>query len=190
MIILASQSPRRAELLSQLKVEFSTCMIDVDESIQEAEQPTHYVTRLAELKARTGWSKSKESLPVLGSDTIVVLNGEILGKPKDQADSVAMLQKLSGREHQVMTAVAVVKGDIIKTCLVVTDVVMKSLTREEIDWYWQTGEPQDKAGSYGIQGLAGRFITHINGSYSAVVGLPLYETSQLLQEIGMELYER
>lgn len=190
MIVLASQSPRRAELLQQLKVPFSTCMIEVDESIVGNESAEHFVTRLAELKARAGWSKSTENLPVLGSDTIVVVDGEILGKPKDQADSRRMLTKLSNREHQVMTAVTIVNNGLSYSRLVVTDVLMKPLSEKEINWYWHTGEPQDKAGSYGIQGLAGRFIKQIKGSYSAVVGLPLYETSQLLQEIGIELYER
>lgn len=190
MLRLASQSPRRAELLKQLQVPFSTVMVDVDESWIPGESPTNYVARLAELKARTGWSSCVADEIVLGSDTIVVIENEILGKPGDRADSQRMLNLLSGATHQVMTAVAVVTESTIKRCLVTTEVTFKTLRESEINWYWDTGEPRDKAGSYGIQGLGGQFVKHISGSYSAVVGLPLYETSELLQDMGLDQYER
>lgn len=189
MLVLASQSPRRAELLHQLQVPFSTLKVEVDESMIGQEHPEAFVSRLARLKATTGWQHSEKVLPVLGSDTIVVFENEVLGKPKDKSDALRMLKMLSGNLHQVMTSVAIADGDTINECTVITDVWFKELTEKEMQWYWETGEPCDKAGSYGIQGLAGQFVTHIKGSYSAVVGLPLYETSQLIQEMGITLYE-
>lgn len=190
MLILASQSPRRAELLQQLKVPFRTCAVEIDESVLANEKPEDYVCRLALGKARAGQQVTGPDALVLGSDTSVVIDGRILGKPEDKLDCLRVLRLLSNRVHQVYTAVAVVKGNIFRQCLVQTKVEFANLSDTEIEWYWQTGEPRDKAGSYGIQGVGGQFVKRIEGSYSAVVGLPLYETSQLLSEMGMSIYER
>jgi septum formation protein len=186
-IILASQSPRRAELLRQMQVDFDVLAVDIDESCYAGETAVAYVQRLALHKAQTAWRRSAQDKAVLGADTVVVAQGEILGKPKDLQDCRRMLGLLSGSSHEVLTAVALVSGDQKLQTLVKTQVSFKTLSQAEIDWYWHTGEPTDKAGAYAIQGLAGQFVQHINGSYSAVVGLPLYETRQLLSDLGMSL---
>lgn len=195
MLILASQSPRRAELLKQIGVSFSQCSVDIDETVQPHEIPEKYVRRMAQEKSRVGYErtefekadieKSANQHVVLGSDTIVVARGNILGKPKDQADGMRMLNILSDNTHQVLTAVTVTSATQQKTVVVETEVCFGPLSTQQIAWYWQTGEPQDKAGSYGIQALGGQFVKHIKGSYSAVVGLPLYETRMLLTEFGI-----
>ena len=147
-----------------------------------------YVQRLSLDKAKAALNliaerePNSDSIVVLGSDTVVVSQGQVLEKPSDLADCKRMLTQLSDQRHQVMTAVSVVSADKQKTEIVITDVWFKPLSEQEIEKYWQTGEPCDKAGSYGIQGLGGRFVTRIEGSYYAVVGLPLFETDQLLQE--------
>lgn len=182
MLILASGSPRRAELLRQLQVPFRQMPMDVDENMLKHEDPRDYVVRLARKKAEAGRQKSGHIDPVLGADTLVVCKNRLLGKPSDKDDFKKMFALLSGATHQVMTAVALYTDHGIQHRLVITEVSFKVLSDKEIDWYWQTGEPKDKAGGYGIQGLAGQFVTHIKGSYSAVVGLPLYETSELLRE--------
>lgn len=185
MLLLASQSPRRAELLRQIQVPFIAKGVAFDESLLSNESPEQYVQRLALGKAQLGLAQSDGSLPVLGADTVAVLDGEILGKPKDQADSQRMLRALSGRTHQILTAIALVTAEQQWQKLVCTEVTFANLSDAQILAYWQSGEPADKAGSYGIQGLAAQFICQINGSYSAVVGLPLYETSQLLLAAGI-----
>lgn len=182
-LYLASASPRRRELLGQLGYAFDVLKIDVPEERLPDERPADYVTRLAQDKAQAGWLACQGHLPVLGADTIVVLGDQVLEKPCNQADALRMLSLLSGKTHQVMTAVAVVVTGGIQVRLVVTDVSFRVLTEQEILAYWQTGEPADKAGSYGIQGLAGKFVRHLSGSYSAVVGLPLMETDLLLREL-------
>lgn len=179
-IYLASASPRRRELLTQLNVEFLQFSVDADESILENEVAIKHVERLARLKAQSGVALGYHDRPVLGSDTIVVINGEILGKPKNKQDALVMLTKLSGQTHQVMTAIAVADEKNVLSEVVVTDVTFKVLNAAEIEAYWHSGEPEDKAGSYGIQGLGGRFVSHLSGSYFAVVGLPLFETERLL----------
>ncbi len=186
-LILASQSPRRKVLLTQLGYQFDIMVCDIDESVQQGEIAAHYVMRLAKEKALYAFEllESKTNSLVLGADTSVVCQGKILGKPENEADSIEMLSLLSGKAHQVVTAMAIVGEDIEKTQFVTTDVYFKTLTKTEIKQYWQTGEPQDKAGSYAIQGIAGQFVKSIRGSYSAVVGLPLYECAQLLTEAGM-----
>ena len=189
MIILASQSPRRAELLTQLQVPFSTIVVNVEESRQAGESPLAYVERLAMDKCKAGWDASEQQFPVLGADTIVVKGDEVLEKPVNYQDSLRMLSMLSDNEHQVLTSVAVKNADILRTSVVSTRVWFKPLSEEEIEAYWQTGEPQDKAGSYAIQGIAGKFVKRIDGSYSAVVGLPLYETSQLIKEVEVASHE-
>ncbi|GAA59736.1 septum formation protein [Pseudoalteromonas sp. BSi20652] len=179
-VYLASASPRRKELLSQLGIEFTQFSIDADESPLPNEQPRALVERLARLKAISGVKLGYKDRPVLGSDTVVVIDNESLGKPRDEADFTQTLKRLSGNTHQVLTAVAFATQEKVLSCVVSTDVTFKALTDEEIKAYWLSGEPQDKAGGYGIQGLGGRFVTHISGSYFCVVGLPLYETEQLL----------
>lgn len=195
-LVLASGSPRRKELLTQLGYEFSVLVTDIEEQQQPGEDAQAYVKRLSLDKAKAALDLIAEQEPksdslialgsnnivVLGSDTVVVSQGQVLEKPSDLADCKRMLTQLSDQRHQVMTAVSVVSADKQKTEIVITDVWFKPLSEQEIEKYWQTGEPCDKAGSYGIQGLGGRFVTRIEGSYYAVVGLPLFETDQLLQE--------
>lgn len=186
-IILASASPRRAELLQQIGLNFSVRPADIDERPEPDESPEHYVERLAREKALAVAASSPDSL-VLGSDTSVVLNGEILGKPSDQADARETLARLSGNTHQVMTAVALATKDQCESVLVVTEVCFRQLSPAEIDAYVMSGEPMDKAGSYGIQGLGGIFVDELRGSYSAVVGLPLQETAALLAGAGYPVW--
>ena len=203
-LVLASGSPRRKELLTQLGYEFSVLVTDIEEQQQPDEDAQAYVQRLSLDKAKAALNLIAEQEPnsystvslgsdntaslgsdnivVLGSDTVVVSQGQVLEKPSDLADCKRMLTQLSDQRHQVMTAVSAVSADKHKTEIVITDVWFKPLSEQEIEKYWQTGEPCDKAGSYGIQGLGGRFVTRIEGSYYAVVGLPLFETDQLLQE--------
>lgn len=195
-IALASASPRRRELLAQLGVCFELIKVDVDESLLPDEIATDYVLRLAKTKALAGVAAqlataqspqdgktSAAVLPVLGADTIVVVDGQVLGKPLDQADFLRMMRLLAGRQHQVYTAVALASTDKLLADTVQTDVWFSAMTEQQMLEYWQSGEPCDKAGGYGIQGLASRFIPKISGSYFAVVGLPLYETDQLLQQL-------
>ena len=179
-LYLASASPRRRELLTQLGVAFALLRVDVEEVRRPDEPAETYVRRLAADKALAGWQACAGQLPVLGADTIVVLDGDVLEKPRDQQDAARMMRLLSGRTHQVMTAIAVASASGISQRLVVTDVTFRALDEAEIAAYWQTGEPADKAGGYGIQGIAGKFVTYLAGSYSAVVGLPLPETDELL----------
>ncbi|XNJ86668.1 Maf family protein [Vibrio cyclitrophicus] len=221
-LVLASGSPRRKELLSQLGYEFSVLVTDVEECKHAQETAEEYVKRLSLDKALAALSLLKDNpsekqnvisssdtvdpsfdnaavgseivdlsseaisldseTVVLGSDTVVVSQGQVLEKPTNFADSKCMLTQLANDCHQVMTAVSVVSEEKQRTEIIITDVWFKPLSEKEIEQYWQTGEPCDKAGSYGIQGLGGRFVTRIEGSYYAVVGLPLFETDQLLQE--------
>jgi septum formation protein len=185
-IYLASASPRRRQLLSQLDVAFEQFATDIDESQVEGETVEAFVCRLAEEKALAGVVIAEQDYPVLGSDTIVVLNGQVLGKPTDQSDAISTLTALSGQTHQVMTAIAFANKSKVKSMLVTTEVTFKHLSQQEINDYCATKEPLDKAGSYGIQGGAGRFVTNLNGSYFAVMGLPLYETEKLLNEFIAE----
>ena len=184
MLYLASGSPRRQELLTQLGVSFERLLPGIEEERQPGESAQHYVSRLAREKAQAGVAIAPQDLPVLGSDTIVVLNGEVLEKPRDVEHAAVMLRLLSGRTHQVMTAVAL--ADSVQTidCLVTTEVTFRVLSEEDIHGYIASGEPMDKAGAYGIQGLGGCFVRKINGSYHAVVGLPLVETYELLSNFN------
>jgi len=184
MIYLASNSPRRAQLLEQIGVPFVRVKAAIAELKAAGESAENYVQRLAMQKAQAGLVNSDKSCPVLGADTVVVIDRQILEKPADRRHAKKMLQQLSGRSHQVFTAIALLDGRTVKTKLVKTDVSFKVLSEQEIDDYWSTGEPLDKAGGYAIQGFAGKFITNISGSYSAVVGLPLYETAQLIKELN------
>lgn len=180
-IILASQSPRRKQLLQQIGVLPECLPVDIDESIKAGEQPNEYCQRLALEKATEGWKQSHHKSPVLGSDTIVVFAGEILGKPKDDEAAFAMLMKLSGNQHQVMTAVAIVSESCQKVILQTSDVTFDKIEAQDIRDYIASKEPLDKAGSYGIQGIASVWIKHISGSHSGIMGLPLYETAQLIK---------
>ena len=184
-LILASQSPRRKELLSQLGVSFETCPADIDETPLASELPEEYVVRMAVEKAQVISNRFPESW-ILGSDTSVILDGVIMGKPENETDALNMLSSLSGKTHQVLTAVALVCQQQVKTRLVSTDVVFRDISPELAKAYWETGEPADKAGSYGIQGMGGMLVRSIEGSYSSVVGLPLAETADLLMDIGIE----
>ena len=193
-LILASESPRRSELLRQIAVRFSILAADIDETRQGDESPADYVSRLALEKARAGYSRQNvdssegEKLPSLGADTIVVCDGQIFGKPKDQADAAAMLMALSGNVHTVMTAVAVSQGPCSSSRLTKTLVRFRTISQSECQTYWQTGEPLGKAGGYAIQGLGAVFVDHLEGSYSGVVGLPLSETAEILGEFGIPLW--
>ena len=186
-LVLASQSPRREALLSQLGYQFICQPADIDESVFDDEPALNYVVRMAIEKAQVIAQATKPSLNclILGADTCVVNNGEILAKPIDLADCITILKTLSAKKHQVLTAIAVTDGKSISHEVIITDVYFKTLTTDEITAYWHTGEPQDKAGAYGIQGIGGQFVRRMEGSYSAVVGLPLYETSQLLAKFGV-----
>ena len=186
-LVLASASPRRAELLAQIGVEFSVRPADLDESPLAGEPPETLVKRLAAEKAKAAAKvhNDTDGCVVLASDTVVVLNNQALVKPAGFTDAAAMLSALSDRTHQVMTAVSLLDESRQKTICVTTRVHFGPLSATQIARYWATGEPADKAGAYGIQGIAGQFVKSIEGSYSAVVGLPLYETVQLLQEFGV-----
>ncbi|CAH5482707.1 Maf-like protein YhdE [Enterobacter cloacae] len=183
-LYLASGSPRRQELLTQLGVSFERIVTGIEEKRAEGESAQQYVSRLAREKAQAGVASVPRDLPVLGADTIVILNGEVLEKPCDGDHAARMLRKMSGQTHQVMTAVALADRQHVLDCLVVTDVTFRVLTDDEIAAYIASGEPMDKAGAYGIQGLGGCFVRKINGSYHAVVGLPLVETYELLSNFN------
>ncbi|WP_407641476.1 Maf family protein [Alginatibacterium sediminis] len=184
-LILASSSPRRQELLAQLGYRFSVIAADIDESPLAQEPPVQHVQRLAKQKAQSVFLRSDQQLAVLASDTIVVLENEIFGKPTDFSDSQRMLRQLSETEHRVMTAISIHNSEYQITKLVTTRVTFTKISDAMIQDYWNTGEPQDKAGSYAIQGIGGRFVRRIAGSYSAVVGLPLVETAGLLESITL-----
>jgi len=183
-IILASASPRRAELLRQIGVAFRVMPVDIDESLHRGEVAVDYVLRLAREKALAGAGLAHSQaleLAVLGADTIVELEGEILGKPVDADHARDMLSRLSGKSHHVHTAISLDRGDEIASALSTSVVVFAKLSEAEIGAYVASGEPMDKAGAYAIQGGAARFVKNLNGSYSGVMGLPLYETVQLLK---------
>ncbi|MFT4836686.1 MAG: septum formation protein [Psychromonas sp.] len=185
-IYLASSSPRRSELLNQMGVSFDLVKADIEEKPEKGEAAQDYVLRLALQKAQAGFKNSDQDRPVLGADTIIVIDQQILEKPRDKKHAQKMLQLLSGRVHQVFTAVALVQSVYIKSTLVKTEVSFKTLSEQEISDYWLSGEPVGKAAGYAIQGIAGKFINNISGSYSGVVGLPLFETAELLGEFMEE----
>ena len=186
LIYLASASPRRSALLDQIGVPHRVQPVDVDETARGGEPPDEYVRRLAVLKAETLWQKlaAAQRQPVLGADTAVVLDDEILGKPRDEQDCQRMLKLLSGRTHQVFTAVALRASDGCQSRVNISEVTFRTLADEEIQRYWRSGEPADKAGAYAVQGRAALFIERIAGSYSGIMGLPLFETGELLAAVG------
>ncbi|EMA4139615.1 septum formation inhibitor Maf [Cronobacter turicensis] len=183
-LYLASGSPRRQELLGMLGVTFERLVPGIEEQRALQEAPQDYVTRLARDKARAGVALAARDLPVLGADTIVVLNGDVLEKPRDADHAAEMLRRLSGQTHEVMTAIALADKQRVRERLVMTRVTFRALTAQDIAAYVESGEPMDKAGAYGIQGLGGCFVRRIEGSYHAVVGLPLVETWELLSEFN------
>lgn len=190
-VYLASQSPRRRELLRQLGVEFRVLAPHVDEAALPREAPDSYVERIARSKAEVAWARITERQgarhPVLAADTAVVLGRRILGKPADDAEARMILKALSGRTHQVLTAVAIAHEDRLRLATSVTAVTFRRLAPSEIARYVASGEPRDKAGAYGIQGVAATFIARIEGSYSGVMGLPLFETASLLKTFGIQV---
>ncbi|MDB6051373.1 MAG: septum formation protein Maf [Pseudomonas sp.] len=194
-LYLASGSPRRRELLTQIGVPFTAIGADIDETPLPDESPLAYVERLARHKAGAGMATliangNALNACVLGADTAVVLDGSILGKPIDQADAWAMLSALSGREHEVLTAVAIRDQHRCESRVVRSIVHFRSIQAAQAQTYWDSGEPQDKAGGYAIQGLAAIFVDGLQGSYSAVVGLPLCETAELLGRFGIPCWQR
>ena len=184
-LLLASQSPRRASLLQQMGLDFEVQPADIDETSRADEDAIHYVDRLAKTKAQSQW---RSGFVHLGADTIVVLDGALLGKPRDEQHAMQMLMRLSGRSHQVATGVAVFDGEQVLSDVVMTTVTFRSIDSQEAKFYWATGEPADKAGAYALQGIGGVFVTTIAGSYSNVIGLPMAETEQLLASIGVNTW--
>jgi septum formation protein len=181
---LASASPRRRELLAQIGVAHAVAVADVDESARDGEAVSAYVERVARAKAEAIWARGCD-LPVLGADTTVVLDEMSLGKPRDRTQGLSMLEALAGREHRVLTAVALVTAAGTRCLTSASTVRMRPSTAQERERYWETGEPRDKAGGYAIQGLGAVFIESLQGSYSGVMGLPLFETARLLAAAGV-----
>lgn len=189
MIFLASSSPRRRELLTQIGVAHDVIAVGVDETLHPGEAPELYVVRLALAKAQAGHAIAGAG-PVLGADTAVVIDGAILGKPRDRAEALAMLARLSGRTHHVYTGVALVDAERkAHSLLSVSAVSFRNIAEAERISYWDSGEPADKAGAYAVQGLGAIFIERLEGSYSGVMGLPLFETAALLRGCGIDLLE-
>ncbi|UZA67641.1 Maf family protein [Pseudomonas viridiflava] len=190
-LYLASGSPRRRELLTQIGVPFTVLSAQIDETPFDSESPAAYVERLALGKARAGLAllSSGQSVCVMGADTAVVQGGRILGKPVDEADALGMLAALSGTEHEVLTAIALVDHQRSETRVVTSRVRFRPIQPHEAQAYWASGEPQDKAGGYAIQGLAAIFVADLQGSYSGVVGLPLCETAELLADFGIPCWQ-
>ncbi|MDA8110079.1 MAG: Maf family protein [Betaproteobacteria bacterium] len=194
-LYLASRSPRRRELLAQIGVRFHLLLFrsrpgsepEVSEEVLPGEAPRAYVERVARAKAEAGWRRMQQRnlprAPVLAADTAVVIDGRILGKPADRGAAAAMLAALSGRRHEVLSCVALKYGDWLEATISATEVQFRALQADEIQQYLATGEADDKAGAYAIQGRAAQFVSEIRGSYSGVVGLPLYETAQLLEKL-------
>jgi septum formation protein len=197
LLYLASKSARRQQLLRQLDIEFESLLLreaagrerDVIEETVDREPPHHYVERMARTKAQVGWQRMQNrklaERPVLGADTEVVLDGDVFGKPRDADDALRMIKRLSGRTHQVVSAVALRYRERTEVDVSVSRVTLRRLGAAEMERYVATGEPFDKAGGYAVQGRAAGFISRLEGSYTGVVGLPLYETAALLARIGM-----
>ena len=186
LVCLASASPRRRALLTQIGVPHLVAGADIDETVLPGERPAEYVQRMARAKALAVQAQHA-ALPVLAADTTVVIDGAICGKPHDETAGVAMLERLSGRAHQVFTAVALLAGGAVTLRLSRSEVRFRALSRAECQAYWRSGEPRDKAGGYAVQGYAAVFIEHLAGSYSGVMGLPLFETWELLSAAGVPL---
>jgi septum formation protein len=186
-VYLASASPRRRQLLSQIGVSFQVLSVDIDETIAAGEAAEQYVLRLARAKAAAGLARriAARHAPVLGADTAVVADGAILGKPADREDALRMLGLLSARTHEVLTGVALATDQGLKSHCSRSEVTFREITPQEARDYWQTGESRDKAGAYAIQGYGAVFVSGLRGSYSGVMGLPLFETANLLRAAGV-----
>jgi len=185
-LILASSSPRRWELLKQIGMAYQVIVADIDESIREGEGPREYVCRMAREKALEVHKRDGVTVAVLGADTTVIVNGRILGKPVDREDAIRMLEGLSAKTHEVWSAIALVlPGGGLRERLNITRVTFSKLDRAWIESYCDTGDPLDKAGAYGVQGIAAQKISRMEGSYSGVMGLPLHETAEILQQAGV-----
>ena len=188
-VYLASRSPRRHLLLEQLGIRFAILDIEIDESRRRDESAESLVSRLAQEKAKRGWSAVQDDAPapVIGADTMVECDGCIMGKPRDRADARAMIARLSGRRHRVLSAVALQSAGSSGVRMTASEVFFRALSGDEQRAYCATDEPLDKAGGYGVQGVAGAFISRLEGSYSGVMGLPLCETAELLREVGIDV---
>jgi len=184
---LASASPRRRELLTALGLNFSYDGVAIDETALPDEAASETVLRLAAGKARTAYDSGNYEVPVLGADTLVILDNRVFGKPGSREEALNMLASLSGRRHQVLTGVALMANGELQTANSLTEVQFREIHPDEAEAYWQSGEPAGKAGAYAVQGLGGIFVSAINGSYTGVVGLPVFETANLLRRAGIEL---
>ncbi len=188
-LTLASTSPRRADLLRQIGVNFTQCAVNIDETPHFGESVAQAALRLARAKAEAGVRAADPTHAVLAADTLIGFENTALGKPRDCEDFIATMRRLSGRQHEVYTAVALAHANEIKAFLSVSHVSFRPLLENEMIAYWDTGEPADKAGGYAIQGLAGALITRLEGSYTGVMGLPLFETAELLRQAGIPIWQ-
>ncbi len=189
-IHLASSSPRRHEILTAMGLRFTAAGVDIDETRYEGEPVADMVVRLAIAKAAAARENLDQSLPIIGADTAVVIGDQVLGKPGSQDEAVQMLASLSGRSHTVLTGVALDYAGVVRTTTSLTEVRFREISPDEAQSYWQSGEPLDKAGAYAVQGIAGIFVEELSGSYSGVVGLPVFETAALLADAGLEVLSR
>jgi septum formation protein len=188
-IVLASASPRRKALLDQLGLQVEVMAVGIEEAVRGEEKPSDYVARLANDKARAARARLTDDCVVIAADTVVVIDDVILGKPADRDAFIEMLGLLSGRTHAVLTGVSVSVGGRVRTAVSRTSVRFRNIALHEMEAYWESGEPKDKAGGYGIQGVGGIFVERLEGSYSGVVGLPLAETEQMLTGLGVDLWK-
>jgi septum formation protein len=189
-LILASASTRRHQLLQQLGVAFTVSVQDIDERKNDEESPEEFVARMADEKASAALlSRTENNVIILASDTVVVCEDLVLGKPKDKSDGLKMLRRLSNNTHRVLSAVTIATAIKRESILSETTVQFREISELEAEQYWETGEPADKAGAYGIQGYAAVFVKSISGSYSGVMGLPLYETAELLSDYGIAVWQ-
>lgn len=187
-LVLASASPRRVELLSHLGIDFEQIPADIDEAVNQHENAPDYVLRMAREKS-FALAYAHADQTILGCDTSIHIDGHILGKPVDKAHFITMMKQLSGQSHEVITAICITNSSLtehaLQECIVTSKVTFVALSEQQIEAYWATGEPIGKAGGYAIQGIGGQFVTHIDGSYSAIVGLPLTQTVTCLQNAGV-----
>ena len=186
-VVLASGSPRRAQIMEAIGVPCRVAPQKIDESLRDGESVVNYVERLSREKAESALGEFCQSV-IIGADTVVVLGDLILEKPKDKAAGTEMLSLLSGRRHLVFTGLTVLYSSLVITDVVTTEVSFRDISNEEMELYWKTGEPEDKAGGYGLQGIGGTFVTSIRGSYSGVLGLPVFETERALKKAGIDTW--
>mgnify|MGYP000135573952 CR=1 FL=1 len=189
-LVLASRSPRRRELLDQIGICYRVATADIDETSRVGESAEKLVKRLAQEKAEAIWNNSDKTLPVLGADTLGQLDGQLLVKPEDYDDARRMLREMAGRQHEILSAVALYSDSGCQVCLNRSHVWFRAIKDSEIEAYWAMGEPCDKAGAYAIQGYGAMFVERMEGSYSAVMGLPLFETATMLAAIGIHPLEK